>query len=71
MAEKIVHPAKKLFALDDPANNEIGLCVRLLADGGFAVYADAMLIAIHADQEAAEADCQRLIRQQSQDQRKR
>ena len=62
-----VHVAKKLFALDEPANNEIGLRVLPVTDGGFAVYADAVLIAIHADRDAADADCQRLIRQQAQD----
>jgi hypothetical protein len=67
MVENNVHVAKKLFALDEPANNEIGLRVRPLVVGGFAVYADAMLIAIHADQGTADADCLRLMLQQAQD----
>lgn len=44
--------------------NEILLTVQKMEQGCFGVYADFQLIAIHNSQAAADAHCQRLIRQQ-------
>jgi hypothetical protein len=55
---------RKLFTLENPANNEILLSVEPIAYGCFGVYADFQLIAILRDRAAAHAHCQRLIRRQ-------
>jgi len=55
---------KHLFTLENPAMNEILLSVQPLDRGGFGVYADFQVIAIHNSQAAADAHCQRLLRQQ-------
>jgi hypothetical protein len=55
---------KHRFTLEDPAMNEILLSVQTMDRGGFGVYADFQLIVIHSSQAAADAHCQRLLRQQ-------
>ena len=57
---------RKLLGLDDPLDNEITLRVLPIIHGGFGVYANTVLIAIHTDQAAAYAHCQRLRNQQAQ-----
>jgi hypothetical protein len=57
---------KKLLGLDDPADDDISLRVVPIVHGGFGVYANAVLIAIHDDQGDADAHCQRLRNQQAQ-----
>jgi hypothetical protein len=46
-------------------SNEITLRVMPLINGGYGVFADAVLIAIHPDQGSADAHCQRLLNQQA------
>jgi hypothetical protein len=54
----------KLFSRDKHAD----VCLRVQPiHGGFGVYADTVLIAIHSDQVSADAHCQRLRNQQAQD----
>jgi hypothetical protein len=53
-----------LFSRDKPAD-EISLRVLPIIHGGFGVYADSVLIAIHADKATADAHCQRLRNQQA------
>jgi len=50
-----------------PYDGRITLCVQLLGDGTFGVYANAVLIAIHPDEAAADAHCKRLRNQQAQE----
>jgi hypothetical protein len=54
---------KKLIGLDDPVD-DIFLRVLPIVHGGYGVYANTVLIAIHDDQGEAEAHCQRLRNQQ-------
>jgi hypothetical protein len=49
------------------AEDEFFLHVLPTIDGGYGVYANAVLIAIHTDQAAAVAHCQRLRDQQAGD----
>jgi hypothetical protein len=58
---------KSLLGLVDPAKDDIFLRVLPIVHGGFGVYANKVLIAIHADQATADAHCQRLRRQQASD----
>ena len=53
------------LGFDQPAEG-IYLCVLPIDRGGFGVYANMVLIAIHNDQAAADAHCQRLRHQQAQ-----
>jgi hypothetical protein len=53
------------FGFDDLLDNEISLCVQPLSHGGFGVYANAHLIAIHPDEGAADAHLQWMRIQQS------
>jgi hypothetical protein len=48
-----------------PLDGRITLCVQPLGGGGFGVYANAVLIAVHDDQGKADAHCQRLLNQQA------
>jgi hypothetical protein len=54
----------KLFSRDKPADD---ICLRVLPiiHGGFGVYGDTVLIAIHPDRARADAHCQRLLNQQA------
>jgi hypothetical protein len=52
--------------IDHPAE-DIQLHVLPAIRGGFGVFANAVLIAVHIDQEAANAHCQRLRHQQAED----
>jgi hypothetical protein len=56
---------KKLFARDRSVDSDIFLRVLPISHGGFGVYANTVLIAIHSDQAAANAHCQRLRNQQA------
>ena len=60
-----MHSIKSLFALENPALDEIHLRVQPVVNGFYGVYADAMLIAILPDKVAAEAHCRRLLSQQT------
>ena len=64
--ENNMQSIRNRFAQENPALNEILLYVLRLVHGGFGIYADAVLIAIHPDQASADAHCQRLINQQVQ-----
>jgi len=44
---------------------EVSIYVLPVIQGGFGVYANKLLIAIHTDQDSAEAHCQRLRNQQA------
>jgi hypothetical protein len=57
---------RKLFGLDDPWVDEFSLRVQPIVHGGFGVYANAVLIAIHTDRADADAHCQRLLGQKVQ-----
>jgi hypothetical protein len=57
---------KKLWDLLDPAD-DISLHVKPIVHGGFGVYANTVLISIHADKATADAHCQRLRNQQAAD----
>jgi hypothetical protein len=57
---------KKLLGLAEPAQEEFTLRVEQIVHGGFGVYANAVVIAIHADRSAADDHCQRLLNQQAQ-----
>ena len=50
---------RKLFPRDKPAA-DLFLRVEPIIHGGFGVYANNVVIAIHTDQAAADAHCQRL-----------
>ena len=63
---KKVH-STKLLAVGNPSEDEIFLRVLPIIDGGYGVYANTVLIAIHTDQAAAVAHCQRLREQQAAD----
>jgi hypothetical protein len=56
---------RRLFARDKPAESDIFLRVLPIIHGGFGVYANTVLIAIHSDQATANAHCQRLRNQQA------
>jgi hypothetical protein len=56
---------RRLFAPDKPAESDIFFRVLPIFHGGFGVYANTILIAIHSDQAAANAHCQRLRNQQA------
>jgi hypothetical protein len=56
---------RKLFSWDKPTD-DISLRVQPIIHGGFGVYANSVLIAIHSDQATANAHCQRLRNQQAQ-----
>jgi hypothetical protein len=49
----------------DRSTEDICLCVLPIDRGGFGVFANTVLIAIHNDQAAADAHCQRLRHQQA------
>ena len=49
------------------SEEEISIYVLPVVHGGFGVYANKMLIAIHTDQNAAETHCLRLRNQQASD----
>jgi hypothetical protein len=55
---------KKLLGLDDTVDDTF-LRVQPIIHGGFGVYANAVLVAIHIDQASADAHCQRLRNQQA------
>jgi hypothetical protein len=55
---------RKQFSRDKPAD-EISLRVLPIIHGDFGVYADSVLIAIHADEVTADAHRQRLRNQQA------
>jgi hypothetical protein len=57
---------KKLLGLDERVD-AISLRVRPITHGGFGVYANVVLIAIHDAQSEADAHCQRLLHQQAQE----
>jgi hypothetical protein len=57
----------KLLAVGNPEEDDIYLRVLPTIDGRYGVFANAVLIAIHADQAAAVAHCQRLRDQQTGD----
>jgi hypothetical protein len=57
---------KKLFFRDKPVD-DIFLRVQPIIHGGFGVYANTVLIAIHSTQGDAEAHCLRLRDQQAKD----
>lgn len=54
---------RKLLGLDEPVD-DISLRVVPIVYGGFGVYANSVLIAIHSDQADADAHCRRLRNQQ-------
>jgi hypothetical protein len=54
---------KRLLGFDEPAD-DISLRVLPIIHGGFGVYANRVLIAIHNDKASADAHCQRLRNQQ-------
>ena len=56
---------KKLFDLFR-SQEEVSIYVLPVFQGGFGVYANKLLLAIHADQSSAEAHCMRLRNQQAQ-----
>lgn len=56
---------RKLLGLQEPTDENIFLRVSPIIHGGFGVYANAVLIAIHGDKSDADAHCQRLLRQQA------
>ena len=49
----------------EKTTESIYFCVQSTSGGGYGVYANALLIAIHTDQASADAHCQRLRNQQS------
>lgn len=51
---------RKLLGLDDPLEDKYSLRVQPIVHGGFGVYANAVLLAIHMDRAAADAHCQQL-----------
>jgi hypothetical protein len=55
---------RKLLGFDDPLVGEFSLRVQPIVHGGFGVYANAVLLAIHNDQAAADEHCQQLLGQQ-------
>lgn len=57
---------RNLFGFGDHTD-DIYLRVKPIAHGGFGVYANTVLIAIHTDQASADTHCQRLRDQQAQD----
>jgi hypothetical protein len=54
-----------LEKLVDAGKEHIYFCVQPNIGGGYGVYANAVLIAIHPDQTTADAHCQRLRNQQA------
>jgi hypothetical protein len=57
----------KAMSMYQTVDGRISLCVHPIAFGCYGVYANAVLIAIHADQATADGHCQRLCRQQALD----
>jgi hypothetical protein len=64
-----IQGVKKLFTLKNPANNEILLTVKPIGFGSFGVYGDGVLIAFLPNKASADAHCQRLIKQQDNEQK--
>jgi hypothetical protein len=60
---------KNLLGLGDPADDDIFLRVRPILHGGYGVYANSVMLAIHNHQAHADAHCQRLRNQQAADAR--
>jgi hypothetical protein len=59
-----MRPSENPRSAYDP-NGDINLRVFPVVHGGFGVYADAVLIAIHEERVGADAHCQRLRLQQA------
>ncbi len=57
---------RRLLGFGEPAD-DISLRVLPIIHGGFGVYANKVLIAIHNDRASADAHCQRLRNQQASD----
>jgi hypothetical protein len=55
----------KLLAVGRSGDNDVDLRVLPIIHGGYGVYANTVLIAIHTDEASAEAHCQRLRNQQA------
>jgi hypothetical protein len=60
---------KQLFTLGNPEKNEIQLSVEPVVYGCYGVYADRVLVTIYADRFAADAHCQRVLKQQAEEKR--
>jgi hypothetical protein len=60
-----MHRIKKLLGFGEPEDDDISLRVQPIIHGGFGVFANAVLIAIHTDKADADAHCQRLRNQQA------
>ena len=60
-----MHRIKKLLGFGDQEDDDISLRVRPIIHGGFGVYANAILIAIHTEKADADDHCQRLRNQQA------
>jgi hypothetical protein len=67
MSEKCILSIAKSMSIYHPLDGKISLCVQPIFNSQYGVYANAILIAIHVDQDSADAHCQRLYKEQVQD----